>query len=95
MNTANFIKIVALGGAIMGSQVVLASDAVLADLPSASDKCSCSGASDCTCKKGQCKCPKCGNKGSKARMFETLKGQSSNPVLPNTARLDATAGVFI
>jgi|CXWL01.1.fsa_nt_gi hypothetical protein len=94
MQTPNFIKIVALGSAIMGSQVAFASEMVLADLPSASDKCSCSGASDCTCKKGQCKCPKCG-KGGKARMFETLKGQSSNPVLPNTARLDATAGVFI
>jgi hypothetical protein len=24
------------------------------------EKCSCSSASDCTCKKGQCKCAKCG-----------------------------------
>ncbi|MBX7112748.1 MAG: hypothetical protein K1X64_00340 [Myxococcaceae bacterium] len=94
MQTANFVKIVALGGAILGAPVAFASNDVLPDLPSASEKCGCSGASDCTCKKGQCKCPKCG-KHNKARMIETLKGQSSDPTLPNTARLDATAGVFI
>lgn len=103
MQTVNFIKAVALGGVIVGSPVALGSNPSeqgSTELPSygeqqrLSDKCNCSGASDCTCKKGQCKCPKCG-KHNKVRMIETLKGQTTNPSLPDTARLDASAGVFI
>ena len=55
--------------------------------------CSCSGASDCTCKKGTCKCPKCSHPKKTYRMFESLKPVDVK--LPDTARLDATAGVFI
>lgn len=55
--------------------------------------CSCSNAADCTCKKGTCKCPKCGHSKKATRMFEALKPVDSK--LPDTARRDATAGVFI
>lgn len=61
-------------------------------------KCSCSGASDCTCKKGECKCSKCGGakKTTNIRMIESLRGQDDGTILPaNNARYDATAGVFI
>jgi hypothetical protein len=56
-------------------------------------KCSCSGAADCTCKKGECKCPKCGGKA--APMFDSLKGTKDALEIPKDARNDATAGVFI
>lgn len=56
-------------------------------------KCSCSGAADCTCKKGECKCPKCGGKA--APMFDSLKGSKDALEIPKGARNDATAGVFI
>lgn len=55
------------------------------------DKCSCSNASDCTCKKGQCKCKGCKPK----RMVDPVKGQSDALQLPTEARLDASVGVFI
>lgn len=61
-------------------------------------KCSCSSASDCTCKKGECKCSKCGGakKATNIRMIESLRGQDDGTILPaNNARYDATAGVFI
>jgi hypothetical protein len=58
------------------------------------DKCSCSSASDCTCKKGTCKCPKCNGAHKQHRMIESLKG--ADPLrIPETAHSDATAGVFI
>ncbi len=60
------------------------------------DKCDCGGQADCTCKKGQCKCGKCGGaKLKKLRLFDSLKGESDALTLPNDARHDATAGAFI
>ena len=56
------------------------------------EKCACKGKGDCTCKKGQCKCAKCGSK--KHRMFDSVKG-AANVELPANARHDATGGVFI
>ncbi len=56
-------------------------------------RCKCSSASDCTCKKGQCECPKCS--GHKRRLVEPLKGSSGELKIPGDARHDATAGVFI
>ncbi len=58
-------------------------------------KCSCSGASDCTCKKGDCQCPKCGNHKKRRTVVDPLKGASNPLQLPNTAQRDATAGAFI
>lgn len=55
------------------------------------DKCSCTNAADCTCKKGQCKCKRCKPK----RMADPVKGQSDALQLPTEARLDASVGVFI
>lgn len=57
-------------------------------------KCSCGSAADCTCKKGTCKCPKCGGK-QQTRMFDALKGEQDLLKIPTDARRDATAGVFI
>jgi len=57
-------------------------------------KCSCSSAADCTCKKGTCKCSKCGGK-QQTRMFDSLKGEQDLLKVPTDARRDATAGVFI
>ena len=58
-------------------------------------KCSCSSASDCTCKKGECKCSKCGgHKKTQIRMIESLRGNDGT-IIPVNARYDATAGVFI
>ncbi|MHB8872242.1 MAG: metallothionein [Myxococcaceae bacterium] len=57
-------------------------------------KCSCTSAADCTCKKGQCKCPKCGGH-QQSRMFDSLKGAQDLLKVPDNARRDATAGVFI
>lgn len=56
------------------------------------DKCSCANASECTCKKGKCKCKGC-KKGS--RLAEPIKGQSDALRLPKEARYDASTGVFI
>lgn len=56
--------------------------------------CGCSGKADCTCKKGACKCAKCG-KGSKSKVIDALKNNPDTAKLPETARFDATAGVFI
>ena len=57
-------------------------------------KCSCGSAADCTCKKGTCKCAKCGGK-QQTRMFEALKGEQDVLQVPTDAHRDATAGVFI
>ncbi|MGA9525781.1 MAG: hypothetical protein WBV82_30260 [Myxococcaceae bacterium] len=59
--------------------------------------CTCSGKSDCTCKKGACQCTKCGkHHGTKKSSFvEPLKGATLSPDLPDSARVDATAGIFI
>lgn len=59
-------------------------------------KCSCHGQSDCTCKKGQCKCAKCGAKhGLQHQMIEAVGGKSDALTIPANARLDARAGMFI
>ncbi|MGQ0504822.1 MAG: metallothionein [Myxococcaceae bacterium] len=57
-------------------------------------KCSCTSQADCTCKRGQCECKKCGGL-KKTPMIETLKGTSDSLKLPKNARNDASAGVFI
>lgn len=94
MPTSSFIKAVATG-AMLFSTGALASgnpSAMLADKLQPAT-CSCSSAADCTCKKGSCKCPKCGQHKNGMKMFESFKPQDAK--LPNTARLDATGGVFI
>ena len=58
------------------------------------DKCSCESAADCTCKKGTCKCPKCGKK-SELRMIAPIKGTRDALRLPQGGSRDATSGVFI
>ena len=59
--------------------------------------CNCSGPADCTCKKGECKCKKCEkhHRIQKTQLLEPLNGTPVTPVLPENARYDATAGVFI
>ncbi len=57
-------------------------------------KCSCTSAADCTCKKGTCKCAKCGGR-QEVRLFDSLKGERDVLKVPDDARRDATAGVFI
>jgi hypothetical protein len=95
MPTSSFIKAVTTG-AMLFSTIGLASgtpSTMLADKLQSSATCSCGSAADCTCKKGSCKCPKCGQHKNSVRMFESFKPQDAK--LPNTARLDATGGVFI
>ncbi len=94
MPVSSILKAVATG-ALLLSTGVLASGAPtsgLFDSLGLNATCSCGSAADCTCKKGSCKCPKCGHKNA-TRMFESFKPQDAK--LPNTARLDATGGVFI
>jgi len=55
-------------------------------------KCQCSSKADCTCKKGQCECPKC-NK-PKRQVIDALRQQTPALKLED-ARYDASAGVFI
>lgn len=57
-------------------------------------KCTCTNSSDCTCKKGKCECPKCQGK-EHTELFERLKGRKNSTQLPDSARNDASAGVFI
>jgi hypothetical protein len=59
------------------------------------EKCSCQGASDCTCKKGECQCKKCGGRHKKATLFESLSEPVKPTTLPEKAELDASAGMFI
>ncbi len=58
------------------------------------DKCTCESAADCTCKKGTCKCPKCGKK-SQMRMIAPIKGTRDALRLPQGGTRDASSGVFI
>lgn len=59
-------------------------------------KCSCAGQADCTCKKGQCQCPKCGvRRTQRAQVVAPLKGHPDALPAPSTARTDASAGGFI
>ena len=57
-------------------------------------ECGCSGKSDCTCKKGTCKCSKCG-KSNRTRVIDAMKANPDPAKLPETARYDATAGVLL
>ena len=78
-----------------------AQDSVLAPVDQIlSSTCSCAGPGDCTCKKGECKCKKCSHHMNedgvkKTQLLEPLNGNKISPVLPDTARLDATAGTMI
>lgn len=57
-----------------------------------SAKCQCSSKADCTCKKGQCECPRC-NK-PKRQVIDALREKTPALKLED-ARYDASAGVFI
>ena len=95
MPTSSFLKAVAAGAMLM-APLALASgqlQTILADQLRDNARCSCASAADCTCKKGTCKCPKCGNGKKAIRMFESLKPMDGK--LPDTARRDASAGVLI
>lgn len=61
--------------------------------PSVSSGCGCRSAGDCTCKKGTCKCAKCG--GHHHKLIDSLRSGKEAIRLPETARRDASAGVFI
>lgn len=95
MRTSPFIKAAATGAMLFSSFALAGAtpSPMLADQMGLNATCSCSSAADCTCKKGTCKCPKCGQHKNHTRVFETLKPVDTK--LPNTARLDATGGVFI
>jgi hypothetical protein len=96
MPTSSFLKAVTTGAMLVSSLAVAstASRTLLAEkLQLLESTCSCGSAADCTCKKGSCKCPKCGHNKKMIRMFEALKPVDSK--VPDTARRDATAGVFI
>ena len=54
-----------------------------------------SSQADCTCKKGECKCSKCGGHKKNVKMIESLRDANDSTDLPMNARYDATAGVFI
>ena len=57
--------------------------------------CNCDGPSDCTCKKGQCKCKKCSkHHGAKTQLVVPVHGASESAELPANAPLDASAGFF-
>jgi hypothetical protein len=65
--------------------------------PLLSATCTCSGKSDCTCKKGACQCKNCKKHHGvkKSGFVDPLKGTSRSSTLPGSARVDATAGIFI
>lgn len=89
-------RFAALGALVVGGPALASTDRAdqLAQRLMPAGSCGCSGKSDCTCKKGQCKCAKCGSH-DKVRVFETLKGASAPLKLPDTARYEATGGIFI
>ena len=64
-------------------------------------KCSCGSKGDCTCKKGQGQCAKCGGRsaheagGRASGMVDALEGQSAGQALDADARYDASAGVLL
>jgi hypothetical protein len=92
------VKLAGVAALSLGGTWAQASSVDRASLPvglTTEAACGCSGRSDCTCKKGTCKCSKCGAHKVNTRIIETLKNTPVDTRLPATARLDATAGVFI
>lgn len=63
--------------------------------------CNCGSASDCTCKKGECRCKKCSKSGVKpapggsTRLIEPLKNQPRILEVPQNALHEATGGILI
>ena len=98
LKIAQSFRLVAIASAVFFALPVAANEgprSLLAGQLDAAADCGCSGKADCTCKKGQCKCSKCGKHNVKVRVFDALKGNPDPSKLPETARFDATAGVFI
>jgi hypothetical protein len=61
-------------------------------------KCDCESAGDCTCKKGQCQCKRCGLGAAPraaARVFPKLSGQANPLTIPASSKRDASAGLFL
>jgi hypothetical protein len=56
------------------------------------DRCRCESKADCTCKKGQCRCPKCGR--HRRQVLEALR-QPTGDTRPAPARLEARAGLLL
>lgn len=94
MTTSSFIKASVVGAMALGAQLAIASTGLTGNVLSLNATCSCRSAGDCTCKKGSCKCAKCGNHHT-AKVIESLKQTPSDTRLPQTARLEATGGVRI
>lgn len=94
----SFLKAMSVGVLAFGVQPAVASTAARAlladDLALTNATCGCSARADCTCKKGQCKCAKCGNS-AHSQLVAPLRGEQTKATLPQNARYDATAGVFI
>lgn len=88
------LKLVAVGALALGHQAFAHGAKVEADALSVAATCSCHNAGDCTCKKGECKCSKCGAS-KKASVINTLQAAEPKFELPKNARLEATGGVFI
>lgn len=60
--------------------------------------CGCSGPSDCTCKKGKCKCKQCPHRHSHKRatpLTEPLRGNAKTPQTSDPKDTEARAGFFI
>jgi hypothetical protein len=95
MNSVSMLKVMAAGAVAFSAQLAFAHGAkALDDGLTLSATCSCRNAGDCTCKKGQCKCPKCGNH-VRSQVIEPLGGTDRKLELPKNARYEATGGVFI
>lgn len=59
------------------------------------EKCRCSGSGDCTCKKGQCRCKNCNNKGHKNRVAPSVVGKAVVAPSVTPVRAEARAGIFL
>lgn len=79
------------------AQKVEAKDDAAKPADAVSAKCNCSGPSDCTCKKGECKCKKCSKDGHRHQgaLVPKLKGAKGTSEVPASAPLDASSGLFI
>ena len=94
MNSRMFIKTIFICAIGLATQAFAASVEKQLFGTQVQATCNCKNAADCTCKKGECKCKKCGN--GKTKVFDTLKGSNETTRLPDTARYeDARGGVFI